>query len=127
MTDLAGPRTRGALEGRFADLEAHEPYPGVVRRSFDSDKATVNQYAFAPAARFPIHRHESEQITLIEEGEVDLTVDGVTRRLRAGDWSVVAGDVEHGITAGPDGARIVAVVVPRRERADAYTVVGGAS
>jgi len=119
MTDGA----RAAVEGRFADLATEEPYPGVVRRTFDSDKATVNQYAFAPGASFPIHRHEAEQITLIEQGEVDMTVAGSVRRLRAGDWSVVPGDVEHGITAGPDGARIVAMVVPRRETADAYTVV----
>ena len=120
MTDAGGR----VVEGRFADLEAGEPYPGVVRRTFDSAKATVNEYAFEPGASFPIHRHPAEQITLIQEGEVEMTVEGVPRQLRAGDWSVVAGEVEHGITAGPGGARILAVVVPRRESADAYTVVG---
>ena len=116
----------GHTEGRFDDLDAAEPYPGVVRRSFDSAKATVYRYEFTPGASFPIHRHAAEQITVIEAGEVEMTVDGEARRLRAGDWSVVAGDVEHGITAGTDGARILAIVVPRRESADAYTVVESA-
>lgn len=113
----------GHADGRFDDLDAAEPYPGVVRRSFDSAKATVNRYEFTPGASFPIHRHAAEQITVIEEGEVEMTVAGSSRRLRAGDFSVVAGNVEHGITAGSDGARILAIVVPRRESADAYTVV----
>jgi hypothetical protein len=30
--------------------------------------------------------------------------------------------VEHGVTAGPDGARIVAVLSPRRESSDEITL-----
>lgn len=110
-------------EGSFADLPVEEPYEGLRRRTFDSEEATVNEYVFEPGARFPLHRHPQEQITLIEEGEVELTVAGETARLRAGDWSVVGPDVEHGIRAGERGARILAIVVPRRS-ATAYTVVG---
>lgn len=121
MTDVeTGSRV---IEGRFDDLAATEPYPGVQRRSFDSAKATVNRYTFEPGASFPIHRHPAEQITVIEQGDVEMTVDGDARKLVAGEWSVVAGDVEHGITAGGEGASILAIVVPRRESADAYTVV----
>ena len=43
--------------------------------------------------------------------------------LSAGDWSVIEPEVEHGITAGPGGAAVVAIVVPGREAADAYTLV----
>jgi quercetin dioxygenase-like cupin family protein len=100
-------------------------YAGVERRSFSSEKATVTSYRFAPGAAFPRHRHPQEQITLIEDGEVELTVGDRIEALSAGDWSVVEADVEHGLRAGPRGARVVAVVVPRRESADAYTVVGG--
>ena len=110
-------------EGSFSDLPVEEPYPGLRRRTFDGEGATVNEYVFEPGARFPIHRHSQEQITLIEEGEVELTVGGETALLRAGDWSVVGPDVEHGIRAGDGGARILAIVVPRRESSAAYTVV----
>ena len=109
--------------GSFADLPVEEPYEGLRRRTFDSEGATVNEYVFEPEARFPIHRHPQEQITLIEEGEVDLTVAGQTTQLRAGDWSVVGPDVEHGIRAGGQGARILAIVVPRRASTKAITVV----
>jgi quercetin dioxygenase-like cupin family protein len=52
-----------------------------------------------------------------------MTVGDRVESLAAGDWSVVESDVEHGIRAGADGARVLAIVVPRRESADAYTVV----
>ena len=109
--------------GSFDRLEADEPYPGLRRRAFDSAGATVTEYRFEPAASFPVHRHPQEQITLIAEGEVEMTIASSVSLLRAGDWSVVAPDVEHGIRAGSGGARILAIVVPRRSGADAITVV----
>jgi unsaturated pyranuronate lyase len=109
--------------GRFAELAPEEPYPGLERRTFDALGATVNEYRFEPGARFPVHSHRQEQITLIEEGEVELTVGDEVQTLAAGDWSVVVGGVPHGIRAGADGARIVAIIVPRRANAAAYTVL----
>ena len=109
--------------GNFDELAADEPYPGLQRRAFDSAGATVTEYRFEPAARFPVHRHAQEQITLIVEGEVEMAIDAETSHLRAGDWSVVGPQVPHGITAGPEGARVLAIVVPRRAGADAITVV----
>jgi quercetin dioxygenase-like cupin family protein len=109
--------------GRFEQLVPDEPYPGLERRTFDAAGATVNEYRFRPGARFPVHSHPQEQITLVEEGEIELTVREEVTRLEAGAWSVVGGDVPHGIRAGEHGARIVAIVVPRRSSADAYTVL----
>jgi quercetin dioxygenase-like cupin family protein len=109
--------------GSFDALPHDKPYPGLERRAFDSAGATVTEYRFEAGAAFPLHRHPQEQITLIAEGEVEMTIDGRASQLRAGDWSVVAPEVEHGITAGPEGARIIAIVVPRRAGPDAITVV----
>jgi quercetin dioxygenase-like cupin family protein len=113
-----------AISGRFADMDVEEPYPGVRRSSFDSDGATVTKYSFDAGASFPIHRHEQEQITIITAGSLTFTAEGADQEMHGGEWSVVAAGVEHGITAGPDGAEIVAMVVPRRAARDAYTVVG---
>lgn len=112
-----------ASRGAFADLPAEEPYPGVRRRSFDAAGATVTEYAMAPGARFPLHHHPQEQITVVEEGEVELTIAGETSRLGAGEWSVVGPGVEHGITNGDRPARFLAILVPRRPPGG-YTIVG---
>jgi quercetin dioxygenase-like cupin family protein len=100
--------------GSFEALPIEEPFPGVHRRTFSSEQATVAEYVFDPGARFPLHRHDQEQITLIREGDVELVADGRPQRLSAGAWSVIAGGVGHGITAGRRGARFLAVLVPRR-------------
>ena len=109
--------------GSFDALAVTEPYPGLSRRTFDSEHASVNEYRFAPGASFPLHLHPEEQLTFVLEGEIELTAGTDTVRLRAGDWSVMSGGVEHGVTAGAEGARVLAVVVPRRSSPDAYTIV----
>lgn len=109
--------------GSFDTQTEDEPYPGVRRASFDGERSTVTRYRFEPGRSFPRHRHPQEQVTLVEEGEVEMSVAGEHVALKAGDWSVVGPDVEHGLTAGPAGATIVAVVIPRRDSPDAYTVV----
>lgn len=111
------------MRGSFDQLPADHVYDGVTRRTFTSDRATVTSYEFSPGAQFPLHRHPQEQITLIQAGEVEMTVGESVENLSAGDWAVVEPDVEHGITAGPAGAAVVAIVVPARASADAYTVL----
>ena len=101
--------------GSFEQLTAEAPYEGIDRRVLTTAKATVQEYRFEPGASFPIHHHPQEQITVVLDGAVSFHSDGATRELVAGDWSVVAGDVPHGITAGPAGARFMAILVPPRK------------
>jgi quercetin dioxygenase-like cupin family protein len=100
--------------GRFDDIEVERPYDGIARRVVTTAKATVQEYRFEPGATFPLHQHPQEQFTLVLEGELSFTADGETHELSAGAWSVVPGEVEHGITAGPAGARFLAILVPLR-------------
>lgn len=75
---------------------------------------TVHRYWFDPGARGTTHRHPEEQITIVEAGSVDLTVEGRSRRMHAGAWIVVEPDSEHGLVAGEEGARLLCIVSPAR-------------
>ena len=108
--------------GSFAAIEAETPYPGILRRTFHSERMTFSEYTFTSGATFPLHRHTQEQVTLIEAGEVRLTAGGSTETFGAGAWSVMPAGVEHGITAGAEGARVVAILSPRRQSADEITL-----
>jgi quercetin dioxygenase-like cupin family protein len=110
-----------ASSGEFGEFDAEQPFPGVTRRTLQTQKATVAAYEFDPGASFPLHTHDQEQITLVEAGEIEFTAAGAVIRLAAGGWSVVQPGVEHGVTAGTAGARIVAIVVPPRA-ADGYSI-----
>lgn len=125
MYDIMGSGRDGELAlqiGSFDAQPAEEPFPGVRRESFTTRRATVSRYTFGPGAAFPLHRHPQEQTTLVLEGEVEMAIRDERRALCAGEWSVVGPDVEHGITAGADGARIVAIVAPPRARSDEYEI-----
>jgi quercetin dioxygenase-like cupin family protein len=101
--------------GSFEQIGAETPYAGIARRVLTTSKATVQEYRFDAGATFPIHHHPQEQFTLVLEGEISFRADGESRELAAGEWSVVPGDVPHGVTAGPAGARFLAVLVPPRK------------
>ena len=90
------------------------PYPGIQRRTHDTDEATIVEYAFAPGATFPLHRHPPEQIVVVREGSVELTAGRLLRTVDAGQWAVIPGGEDHGITAGDRGASFLAILVPRR-------------
>jgi quercetin dioxygenase-like cupin family protein len=109
----------------FDELPADEPFPGVRRQSTSIAGATITRYSFEPGASFPLHSHAQEQITAVEAGGVEMTIAGETQSLEPGTWSVVAGNVPHGITAGPEGAQIVAIVVPKRENPDDISLAEG--
>lgn len=121
MTASAGP---ARATGSFSSLAAEEPFPGVRRQSFSTEHATVSRYTFEPGAAFPLHRHPQEQITLVEDGSVEMAIDSERRLLAAGDWSVVGPEAEHGIVAGREGATVVAIVSPARRSVDEYELSG---
>jgi quercetin dioxygenase-like cupin family protein len=116
----ATPPVRGA----GAEPALEQPFPGVSRRTNHTEQATVSAYAFEPGASFPIHTHPEEQITVVLEGTVVFEVEGERHTLGPGETYAVAAHLEHGLQAGPGGARFLAVVVPRRSGSDAYEIKG---
>ena len=116
----------GAASGvvDFDALPADEPFPGVLRATVTIEGATLTRYSFEPGASFPLHSHPQEQITVVEEGSVEMTIDGAAHALEPGAWTIVAGGLQHGILAGGGGARIVAIIAPRRERPDEISLAG---
>jgi quercetin dioxygenase-like cupin family protein len=113
------------VHGAVANGEAEAPFDGVTRIAGQAERSTITAYAFEPGGEFPIHAHPEEQITVVLEGTVVFTVEGERHELGAGETFVVGSELEHGLRAGPDGARFLAVIVPRRERPDAYRILGG--
>lgn len=128
--DSAATRADGArgatppVHGAGPEPALEHPFPGVSRRTNHTEQATVSAYAFEPGARFPVHTHPEEQITVVLAGTVVFEVEGERHALGPGETYAVAAQLEHGLQAGPDGARFLAVVVPRRRGSDAYEIKG---
>jgi quercetin dioxygenase-like cupin family protein len=83
----------------FLSWEGREPlslFPHVSLQASGGDQVLLCQVRYEPGASVPRHSHErTEQVMLMLDGELEMTVGSETRTLRAGDSVVVNRGVEH--------------------------------
>ena len=78
-----------------SDLKAKQILEGITLRAISGDKTMMTFFEFEPNAVIPSHKHPHEQITYIIEGEMEFTVEGETKILKAGDGVVILSNQEH--------------------------------
>jgi quercetin dioxygenase-like cupin family protein len=84
------------------DVPATEFQPGVHLRAIGGDQVCICQATYEPGKQVPTHVHEhTEQVMVILEGEVTMTIAGETRTLRQGDVVVVNRGIEHSLISEP--------------------------
>ena len=89
--------------------------PGVCTRTFWGDKMLVSLLEFSPNSVVPMHTHPQEQVGVVIEGELYMTIGAETRLMKAGESYVIPGDVEHGGKTGEKPAKVVDVFSPVRD------------
>jgi quercetin dioxygenase-like cupin family protein len=98
------------------ELPAIERLPGWRGRYFDSPSMTFGHYEFDAGSSIHEHFHPQEEVWQILEGEVEITIDGVTWRAGPGFVGVVPPHTPHAVKAISGGKAIV-VEYPLREAA----------
>lgn len=98
----------------WSKIEPRTVIPGFVGRFVHSNTMTFALWEIAAGAVLPEHTHPHEQVALVQEGEFEMTVEGVTRRVLAGMVSVIPGNARHRGRAVTD-CRILDVFYPVRE------------
>ena len=84
--------------GTWNGVELHEFVPGVNIHAAGGEQVLVCRVNYEAGFGVDAHAHEhTEQVMIVTEGELELTVAGETRRLRAGDWAVINRGVEHSV------------------------------
>lgn len=73
---------------------ARVPFPGVRGWLASTDTHQVAFLDLEPLGEVPEHTH-AEQWGIVVSGEMELTIDGQTRRLRAGDSYHIPADTPH--------------------------------
>ncbi|GGM69426.1 cupin [Thermogymnomonas acidicola] len=101
--------------GSWKEAERVEMFPGVTRRVFYGERSMLTMIDLKKGAEVPAHRHESEQITWVMSGSLEMTVGGKTRILSAGDVIVIPGSVEHSARALEDTVDIEVFSPVRQE------------
>ncbi|HEY2015050.1 MAG TPA: cupin domain-containing protein [Bryobacteraceae bacterium] len=96
-----------------ASLPVTERLPGWHGRYFHSASMTFAHYDFTRGASIHEHFHEEEEVYEVTEGELEVTIDGVSQIARPGVVAIVPGNARHSVKALTDGKAII-VDFPRR-------------
>jgi quercetin dioxygenase-like cupin family protein len=96
------------------DLDRTEEMSGFLGAFLHSDNMTVASWSVEAGATFPEHSHPHEQISVVTDGEFELTLDGETDILRQGRVAVIPSNTPHSGRAVTD-CEIIDVFSPVRE------------
>ena len=99
---------------RLNEIEQIEKIPGYRVRFVHSANMTFAHWEIAAGAPLPEHAHPHEQVANMLEGNFELTIDGQTRTLAAGDVAIIPGGAKHSGKA-LTACRILDVFYPIRE------------
>jgi quercetin dioxygenase-like cupin family protein len=119
--------------GSFNGVETYEFAPGVHIHAVGGEKVLVCRVTYEPGKRVVRHSHDhTEQVMVMLDGELTMTVEEETRTLRAGDTVVISRGLEHELHSEPGCSFIEALSpvpldhVPDRERDLVLGPEGGA-
>ena len=78
-----------------AALDEREQMPGFHGRFIHGQGMTVIFWRIAADAVLPEHSHPHEQMTYVQDGELELTIAGTTRVHPAGSLVIIPSDAVH--------------------------------
>ena len=90
------------------DLELTEKRPGWFGRIFSSPSMTFADWRFVAGAEIHEHGHQQEEVWQVLEGELAVTIDGVTAIAGPGMAAIVPAHTRHSVVARTDGRALVA-------------------
>ena len=76
-------------------ITEREVVPGFKGKFIHSDNVTIVHWDITAGAKLSEHNHYHEQITNIINGELELTIEGITKVLKSGELVVVPSNVKH--------------------------------
>ena len=78
---------------------------------FNSEQLEVIRLVLVAGKSLPPHAVPGEITVQCIEGEIDVTVEGASHVLRAGEFLFLSGNVPHGVVALQDSSALVTIVL----------------
>ncbi len=88
-------------------LKVIERLPGWRGRYFHSANMTFAHYEFDRGASIHEHFHPQEEVYEVIQGELELTIDGITQVVRPGVVGIVPSNARHVVKARTNGRAII--------------------
>jgi quercetin dioxygenase-like cupin family protein len=95
-------------------IESEVLLAGLRRQMLNGEKITLGRMQFEAGTKVPRHQHANEQITIIAEGTILLTLDDREITLGKGEMILIPANVPHGAEALEETVSIE-IFAPRRE------------
>mgnify|MGYP000061666914 CR=1 FL=1 len=96
------------------NIEQKEILPGFNGRFVHTNSSTIAFWEIEKGSVLPEHSHIHEQTTQITEGELEMTIGGVTQILKPGVITLIPSNVVHSARALTD-CKVVDIFSPVRE------------
>lgn len=91
-----------------ADMKTAEPLPGWKGRFWRSEAMSFAHYTVDAGSSIHEHHHPNEEVWTVIDGQLEVTIDGITRVAGPGSVAVVPPNSLHSVRALTDGTAIVA-------------------
>ena len=108
------PVERGRMLTVESDLPEIELAPGIVSRPLVGANLLASFVRYEPNSVAPLHAHVEEQVFIMLEGELEMTLGGEVRLMRPGDAAIIPAWVEHTVRSLDAPARQIDVFSPPR-------------
>jgi quercetin dioxygenase-like cupin family protein len=96
----------------FNGIEPWAIFPGVGLHGIAGDQVFIGKVTYEPGTVVKRHSHEhTEQVMLVLDGSVEVTIGDEMRELHAGDTCVVNRLVEHELHS-PEGVTFIEALAP---------------
>jgi unsaturated pyranuronate lyase len=96
------------------DLDAFEIARGLFFRPFYAEHLSLNFVTFPPNSGFPAHVHPEEQVSIVQEGSMEITVGESTFAVKPGDIIHFPSNVSHSGRTTDDPCRFIDIFSPPR-------------
>jgi len=113
-TELIVPSASATWANR-AELPSFAPSPGITAELVSGKALMTVWMRIEPATTLAVHHHRHEQIGVVIDGAIEVTIGGETRRVGPGGAYVVPPDVPHGGVTGSEGCLVLESFAPPRE------------
>lgn len=114
----------GSYDPSGASIVHQDDYPkyeiaqGVIFSPVFGTNLSLNFVTFPAGSGFPMHAHPEEQISIVREGHMEITIGETTRMVRPGDVIIFPPDVPHSGTTFDEACRLIDIFSPPRAGMD---------
>ena len=96
------------------EYPSYEIAEGLYFRPVFARNLSLNFVTFPPESGFPTHSHPEEQISIVREGSMEITIGDATQLVEPGDVIVFPPDLPHSGRTFDRSCRLIDIFSPPR-------------